>query len=225
MPFVPAGGREPGSGNVEKTVKINAHGGIEDTPQQKQVLVRRFVPLQTPHTLMDGVGEGEGVLSRVPVTELVARVEAGNAQRRGISDRAGKFNLTGSCSQRLQQRVNNGLRIIAEQYRHQSGSPRPAAALGSTSGESIKNLRAPIAQQIDQIDGIAPRIGLLHAPCRCIARHQAGQNCFRLFPTDDIQRFEGLVGKVQWMSDIDIAEICCCAEQNICHLLRTRAGL
>ena len=33
-------GREPGSGNVEKTVEIDAHGGVEDAPQQKQVVIR-----------------------------------------------------------------------------------------------------------------------------------------------------------------------------------------
>jgi hypothetical protein len=47
------------------------------------------------------IGEGEGVQGRVPVSEFIAGVELGDAQRRSVSDVAGQFDLGGAASQRF----------------------------------------------------------------------------------------------------------------------------
>ena len=188
-------GREPGRGNVEEAVEIDAHRRVEDPAQQKRIVIRRLVPLQPAQPLVDSVGEGEGVQSRVPIAEFVAGVEAGDAQGRGVGDHGGQFHFAGAGPQRGQQRVNDGARIIVQQDRNQVVASGPAAAVRLTCGKGGRDLGARISQQFDQIDGIAPGVGLLHPPGRGIARHKAGQDRLGLLPTDDIQRFEGFVGK------------------------------
>jgi len=52
---------------------------------------------------MHRIGEDEGVPRGVPVGELVARLEAGDAQRRGVGYNPSEVLLRGAPAQRVEQ--------------------------------------------------------------------------------------------------------------------------
>ena len=76
---------------------------------------------------MDGVGEGEGVQHRIPIAELVGRVEARHPQRRRIGHCAGQLLGCRAITQGAQKGVNISLRVVGEQLLRQRHAPIPLA--------------------------------------------------------------------------------------------------
>ena len=71
---------QPCRRHIQEAVEVHAHRRVEHAAHQ----LRRG---GAPQALLDGVGERERVERGVPVAELVARREAGDASRGGERDR------------------------------------------------------------------------------------------------------------------------------------------
>src|SRR5579884_1539544 len=114
---------------------------------------------------MDGVGEREGMQSRVPVAELVAGMEARQAQGGGIGYGSGPLLLRPALTQRRQQGIRASLRVLAQQCRDNFVAartlPAPAPALLQRARQRLEG----VLQNGYQVYGVAPGVRLLHPAC------------------------------------------------------------
>src|SRR5579859_17132 len=91
-----------GGGNVEETIEIDAHRGIEGTTEQvSRPAVSMLSRGKAAQSHVNGVGERIGVQCGIPVAELIAGVEAYDTQGGGIDDGAAKLLLGGTVAKRL----------------------------------------------------------------------------------------------------------------------------
>ena len=64
--------------------------------------------------LVYGVGVGEGVVSRLPVSVLIGIAEARHPKRRRVSERAPEVGRSRACADRRLKRANYPGRIVTE---------------------------------------------------------------------------------------------------------------
>jgi len=174
--------------------------------------------------LVDGVGEGEGVQGRVPVAELVAGVEAGDAQRRRVGHDPGDIGLGAAFPQGGQQAVGDVLGRIAEQDGDQlvAGGRFLPPGLAAPDGRG-QPLKRPL-QNFHQVDRAAPGVGFFHALGAGVGRDQAGQDRLRVLPAGDVQGLEGFVGKVQDVPGGQVAVVGGGGEEHVGHLAAAGPG-
>src|SRR5690606_2199417 len=105
------------------------------------------------------------------------------------------------------QALGNGMGIVSQENLHQIGVPLPGSALPCSFCQRVGDGGKAVVQDLHQIDGVAPRIGLLHATGAGIARDQACQDQGCLVPADNVKGLERFVGKVERMAGIDVAVV------------------
>src|SRR5579883_1459046 len=109
----------PSRGNIEETIKIEAHGAVEDAPCG---LWRR----RALEALVKGVGVAECMEYGDPVAELVTGVETCDANRSSVGDGPGECRERGTISQGCDEAVHNSLGIISEEDAGQRLESTPA---------------------------------------------------------------------------------------------------
>jgi hypothetical protein len=98
----------------------------------------------------------------VPVAELVAGREAGDARRGGERHRGGELDLGRAGPKCVEERVQDLARLGRQDGLDERGAAVPGAAPRRAPRHRLRKARERILQQCDEVDGIAPGIGLLH---------------------------------------------------------------
>ena len=162
--------RQPRRGNVEEAVEVDAQRGVHRGAPQ----LGRGVAAQR---LVQRVGGGERVVHGVPVGVVVARVEAHDAQRGRVRDRAPEL-LVGRARRPARRRARRRRR------RGSSASSCHATAPTSTCARRRRRRRLPAAAPIVSAASATRSCGWRHsenssercAPRR-LARRASGSTC------------------------------------------------
>src|SRR5271165_7399940 len=83
------------------------------------------VVLNPFENLMNGIGIGEDVVSRLPIRMLVGGAEASDPERRRVSKRSPDIGGGGAATCRRRDRFNNCYRIVTEEAVSQRRVIRP----------------------------------------------------------------------------------------------------
>src|SRR5262249_8050788 len=130
--------RDRSSRDVEEAIQVDAHRGIEDAAQQRgRGGVSAWRSGETTQAHMDGVGERECVEGGVPVPELVAGMEAGNAKRGGVADGGGHLRRASTLTQSLEQGVHVMPWVVEQEQLAERGLPPPCAPTGAAGGNGL----------------------------------------------------------------------------------------
>ena len=192
---------------------MDAHRSVEHAAHQ---LRRR----RAPQALLDRVGERERVERGVPVAELVARREARDSGRGGERDRRGELDLARTGPQRPQQCVEDLLRLSVEDDLDEARAIAP----GASPGERLGQLLEGGFEQRDEVDRVAPGVGLLHPLGERELRRQRGQHRLGPLPARGVERLQGLVDEVERVPAVQVAVVGGGGEEHVGELLRRGAG-
>ena len=121
-------------------------------------------------------------------------MKADDAQRCGIGHGLGQLDRLGALAQPLQESLDGGVRVVAEQGFSEFFRFGPCLSLPRF--ERFRDLSHGIAQQRHQIDRVAPRVPLLAPHRQAEGLDQRGQHPAGVLPTDPVQQLERLVHEV-----------------------------
>ena len=156
-----------------------------------------------PQRLVQRVGGGERVVHGVPVAVIVLHVEARDAQRGRVRDRAADLLLVGAGAQRVEQRGRDDLGIVVEELPAERADvvepPAPRPALGERVVERLD--RAPGERGV--VVRVAPLAELLGARRGRGLAHERGQDLARRVLAEVLDRLERLVREVDGVAAVD----------------------
>jgi hypothetical protein len=187
---------QPRRRHVEEPVEVDAQRTVQRAPEE---LGRR-----APHEgLMEGVGGREGVVHRVPVTEVVLGVEADDAQRRGVGEGPADLFRRRAHGDGVEHGADDRVRIVVEQGPRQAGHVGEAAGAGPPLVEGGLEPVLRRRQQSGEVVRMAPLRRLLAAIGGAGLRHQRAEHPSGVGLVDERQRLERLVGEVESVTFVD----------------------
>jgi len=144
----------------------------------------------------------------------------GDSLRRGEGDRGGELDLARALAQRLEQSFDHRLGLTVEDHRDQLPAPAPATAPVCAGGKGFRKIVEGALKQVGEVDGVAPRVGLLHPLGARELRGQRREHRLGTLPPCDVERFERLVDEVERMAAVQIAVVGRRREQHVGELAR-----
>ena len=187
---------QAGRGDVEEPVEVDAQRAVH----QPAVQLSRGDP---PERAVQRVGGGERVVHRVPVAEVVLHVEARDAERRRVRERAPELRGVGTGLDRVEERVDDVLGMLVEELPREPGDVGEAAVAGGARGDGGVEPGLRLGDQHRQVLRMSPGAALLRPGRGGGTAHHRGEHVGCGLLAHVPERLERLVGEVDGVPAVD----------------------